>query len=357
MARPPSPPIVVAGPSVTIGDLNFGGATGGWPGGQAPLGGTFAVGPNGDVIVGDGYGGCAACGVFLITPAGVQSVIANFGNSNAAGTDQYGNAYIARDYGSSIIKLPYSAATGTYTGFTTLPTANCLGGTQDTAACVFASGSQSLFAGENGGFSSLFFDGQGNFFFSTDANPANNPDTIYECAASSLPTCSSPTVVFADKSGGLGSVAIDPWGNLFFSDGADNGANTGKISYLEELPLSGGVYATSPTVMTSYTTTAGYNALTGVSANSANTVFFSVANDGVFALPNSSSGPNPAGIYKVSGQGGQGLAVDSIGNLYTVGYLNSLSHTGVAKTILNNFSFGASPVGTAATAAYRDGER
>jgi sugar lactone lactonase YvrE len=351
MARPPSPPIVVTGPSVTIGDLNFGGATGGWPGGQAPLGGTFVVGPNGDVIVGDGYGGCAACGVFLITPAGVQSVIANFGNSNAAGMDQYGNAYIARDYGSSIIKLPYSAATGTYTGFTTLPTANCLGGTQDTAACVFASGSQSLFAGENGGFSSLFFDGQGDFFFSTDTNPANNPDTIYECAASSLPACSSPTVVFADKSGGLGSVAIDPWGNLFFSDGADNGANTGKISYLEELPLSGGVYATSPTVMTSYTTTAGYNALTGVSANSLNTVFFSVANDGVFALPNSSSGPSPAGIYKVSGQGGQGLAVDSIGNLYTVGYLNSLSHTGVAKTILNNFSFGASPVGTAATAA------
>src|SRR6202021_2584563 len=28
MARPPSPPIVVTGPSVTIGDLNFGGATG-----------------------------------------------------------------------------------------------------------------------------------------------------------------------------------------------------------------------------------------------------------------------------------------------------------------------------------------
>ena len=29
----------------------------------------------------------------------------------------------------------------------------------------------------------LFFDGQGNFFFSTDTNPANNPDTIYECSA------------------------------------------------------------------------------------------------------------------------------------------------------------------------------
>ncbi len=255
------PPIVVTGPSVVIGDLQFNGATGGWPGGQAPLGGTFAVGPNGDVIVGDGYGGCAACGVFLITPAGVQSVIANFGNSNAAGTDQYGNAYIARDYGPSIIKLPYNAATGTYTGFTTLPTANCLGGTQDTAACVFAPGTQALFAGENGGFSSLFFDGQGNFFFSTDNNPANNPDTIYECSAQCQAETDGngtypPVVVFADKSGGLGSVAIDPWGNLFFSDGADNGANTGKVSYLEELPFSGGHYAASPTVMTSYTTTA-----------------------------------------------------------------------------------------------------
>jgi sugar lactone lactonase YvrE len=355
MAVTQPPPVVVTGPTVTIGDLQFGGATGGWPGGQAPLGGTFAVGPNGDVIVGDGYGGCATCGVFLITPAGVQSVIANFGNSNAAGIDQYGNVYIARDYGPSIIKLPYSAATGTYTGFTTLPTANCLGGTQDTAACVFAPGTQSLFAGENGGFSSLFFDGQGNFFFSTDANPANNPDTIYECSAQ----CQAETdgngtypavVVYADKSGGLGSVAIDPWGNLFFSDGADNGANTGKVSYLQELPFSGGHFAASPTQITSYTTTAGYNAITGVSANSLNTVFFSVPNDGVFALPNSSSGPNPAGIYKVSGQGGQGIAVDSTGNLYTVGYVNSLSHSGVTKTPLNNLSFGASPVGTAATA-------
>jgi sugar lactone lactonase YvrE len=356
MAITQPPPIVVTGPTVVIGDLQFGGATGGWPGGQAPLGGTFVVGPNGDVIVGDGYGGCASCGVFLITPAGVQSVIANFTNSNAAGVDQYGNAYIARDYGPSIIKLPYDAATGTYTGFTTLPTANCLGGTQDTAACVFAPGTQKLFAGENGGFTSLFFDGQGNFFFSTDTNPANNPDTIYECSAQ----CQAETdgngtypavVVYADTSGGLGSVAIDPWGNLFFSDGADNGANTGKVSNLQELPFTAGHYAPSPTLMTSYTTTAGYNAITGVSANSLNTVFFTVANDGVFALPNSSSGPNAAGIYKVSGQGGQGLAVDSIGNLYTVGYVNALSHTGVTKTLLNSLSLGSSAVGTAATAA------
>ncbi len=360
------PPVVVTGPTVVIGDLQFGGATGGWPGGQAPLGGTFAVGPNGDVIVGDGYGGCATCGVFLITPAGVQSVIANFANSNAAGMDKYGNAYIARDYGASIIKLPYNAATGTYTGFTTLPTANCQGGTLDTAACVFAPGTQAVInagktaGGGNPGFSSLLFDGQGNFFFATDTNPGTgaggNANTIYECSAQCQAETDGagtypPVVVYADASGGLGSVAIDPWGNLFFSDGADNGANTGKVSYLQELPFTAGHYAATPTQITSYTTTAGYNAITGVSANSLNAVFFTVANDGVFALPNSSTGTNPAGIYKVSGQGGQGLAVDSIGNLYTVGYVNALSHGGVTRTLLNNVPFGSSPVGTAATAA------
>jgi sugar lactone lactonase YvrE len=365
MAATLPPPIVVTGPTVVIGDAQFGGANGGWPGGQAPLGGTFVVGPNGDVIVGDGYGGNSSSGVFLITPAGVQSVLANFGNSDAAGMDKYGNAYIARDYASVFIKLPYNAATGTYTGFTTLPTTNCLGGTQDTAACVFAPGTQAVInagktaGGGNPGFSSLLFDGQGNFFFATDTNPGTgaggNPNTIYECSAQCQAETDGagtypPVVVYADASGGLGSVAVDPWGNLFFSDGADNGANTGKVSYLQELPFTAGHYAATPTQITSYTTTAAYNALTGVSASNLNTVFFSVANDGVFALPNSSSGPNPAGIYKVSGQGGQGIAVDSIGNLYTVGYVGSLSHGGITKTPLNNLAFGASAVGTAATA-------
>jgi len=135
-----APPIVVTGPSVLIGDLHLNGAGGGWFSGQAPLGGTFVIGPNGHVIVGDGYGK----GTFEITPSGTQTVLANFDNSNAAGIDQYGNAYIARDYGDTIIKLPYNAATGTYTGFTALPTTNCQGGTQDTAACIFAPGTKAV---------------------------------------------------------------------------------------------------------------------------------------------------------------------------------------------------------------------
>jgi hypothetical protein len=356
------PPIMVTGPSVLIGDMQFNGAGGGWFGGQAPLGGTFVVGPNGDVIVGDGYGGTAGkSGVFQITPAGVQTMLANFTNSNAAGMDQYGNAYIARDYGASVIKLPFVA--GQYVGYTgSTPTTNCLGGTQDTQPCVFAPGTQAVISagatagGGNPGFTSLFFDGQGNFYFATDTNPGTgaggNANTIYKCSAQCQAETDSagtypPVVIYADTKA-LGGVAMDPWGNLFFSDGADNGANTGKASYLEELPFSGGAFASTPTVITTYTTTAAYNAITGVVASNLGTVYFAVANDGVFAVPNSSSGPNAAGIYKVSSLGGKGMTMDAAGNIYEVQYSGTLSHDGVFVTPMGSIGFGASPVGTAA---------
>ncbi|MGD0548667.1 MAG: hypothetical protein ABR991_12690, partial [Terracidiphilus sp.] len=75
--------IVVTGPAVQIGDDRFNGGGGGWFSGQAPLGGTFAVGPNGDAIFGGGYGK----NVYDVSAAGVQTVLAAFNNSNAAGID------------------------------------------------------------------------------------------------------------------------------------------------------------------------------------------------------------------------------------------------------------------------------
>jgi sugar lactone lactonase YvrE len=357
---PPAPavPIVVTGTSVLIGDMGFKSAGGGWFSGQAPLGGTFVAGPNGDVIVGDGYGK----GVFLITPSGTQTVLATLNNSNAAGMDQYGNAYIAHDYGAAIYKVPYNAATAQYVGYTTTPTANCLGGTQDTAACIFAPGTQSVISagatagGGNPGFTSLFFDGKGNFFFVTDTNPGgagSNSNTIYECSAKCQAETDGagtnpPVVVFVDTVP-IGVVSVDPWGNLFFSDGFTNGADTGTVSNVKELPLQSGTYAASPTLLVSYTTTAAYNGISGVVAGNQGAVYFTVPNDGIFAIPNSSSGPNAAGIYKVSTQGGKGMTMDAAGNLYVVQYSNTLGNDGVFVTpMMNNIGSGASPVGTAA---------
>ena len=359
MATGAAAPIILTGPATQIGTLNFNSSGGGWFSGQAPLGGTFVVGPNGDVIIGDGYG----AGVFQITPAGVQSVLAAFNNSNAAGMDQYGNVYIARDYGASIIKLPYNAATGQYAGFTTLPSTNCLGGTQDTAACVFAPGTQSVISagatagGGNPGFTSLFFDGQGNFYFVTDTNPGTgaggNANTIYECSANCQAETDGagtypPILIFTDTKP-IGAVAMDPWGNLFFSDGYTDGPDSGTVSNVEELPLQSGTYASSPTLITSYTTTAGYNGIGGVAIRADGTVYFAVANDGTFAVPNSQSGPVPAGIYKVSTTGGKGIALDSTGNLYQLGYNGTLGATVVDFTPVANFSFAAAATGTAST--------
>jgi sugar lactone lactonase YvrE len=337
--------IVVTGPSTTLGALTGGG----WFN-ASPLGGTFVVGANGSVIVGNGYGNT---GVFEITQAGVETTLVGGGLSNteSAGIDQYGNVYISSDYQPGVIyKLPYNASTGVYAGFTTAPTANCLGGTQDAAACVFASGTQSIWGG-NTGFTSFFFDAQGDFFFvsdtvaaaNTSSTPAGEPNAIYECLASSQPTCSTSKLIYADPHE-IGAVAIDQWGNLFFADGTIGG--TAGATYLEELPLTSGTYASSPTTQITYTSSQSYNGISGVAVNNSGTVYFGVADDGVYALPNAKSGPTPGGIYKVSNEGAKGLTLDSKGNLYVV----SGGNNAVMMT-LGNASLGASAVNTASSTA------
>ena len=351
-----TPPIVVTGSSVLIGDLHFSSGGGGWFSGQAPLGGTFVVGANGDVIVGGGYGKH----VFQITPDGTQTVLANYDNSNAAGMDQYGNVYIARDYGDAIIKLPFVA--GLYVGFSgNAPAANCQGGTLDQTPCVFAPEAKSFIdgvyaAGGNPGFSSLLFDAQGNFFFATDTNPGSGSgfiNTIYECSAQCQAETDGagtypPVSVYVDPHAALGVVAVDPWGNLFFSDG--DGNSSGNKTYVEELPFANGKYASTPTVVTTYSNLSGYNGISGVVASNLGTIYFTVPNDGVYAIPNSSAGPNEAAIYKVSGQGGKGLAMDATGNLYVVQYSGTLGNDGLFMTSMGNIGLGASAVGTATTA-------
>src|SRR5208283_3242168 len=62
MASGNSSPIVVSGTPVQLGALTGGG----WDGSQEPVGGTFVIGVNGDVLVGDGY----SSNFLQITPSG-----------------------------------------------------------------------------------------------------------------------------------------------------------------------------------------------------------------------------------------------------------------------------------------------
>ena len=348
-------PTIVTSQATQIGSLggNYGG---GWAPGQSPVGGNFAVGPNGSVIIGDGYG----TGVFQITPSGVQTVLANMSNTTSAAVDQYGNAYIASIayYGATpaIYKLPYNAMTGTYTGYTTAPTTNCLGGTQDTAACVFAPGTQAVLTAGIGtggaGIAIITFDTQGDLFFATDTQPTKNPNTIYECSAQCQAETDgkgtyAPVLIYADSTP-MGTVVVDPWGNLFFLDGSTN-TSAGDVSNLQELPLVSGFYAATPTTLESYTTKAGYNGLSGLAVDSNGTIYFTTNSDGIFALPNTSTGgPNLAGIYAVSTVGGRGLALDPNGNLYQIPYING---DAVSRILVNNLALSAAPVGGTATTA------
>ncbi len=111
---------------------------------------------------------------------------------------------------------------------------------------------------------------------------------------------------------------------------------------LNEIPLSAGTYAASPTVVESYTNAAGYgNGISGLAIAGNGTIYISVNGDGLFAIPNTQSGgPKPSGIYQLSTQGGKGVAVDSNGNLYGIPYN---SGDVVSFIPVGTLSLGASP--------------
>ncbi len=338
-ANAQKPPIVVSGTPVQLGALT----SGGWDGSQEPVGGTFVIGVNGDVLVGDGY-----TGNFLqITPAGGDTTLASGVGGSAAALDAYGNVYFGGNYNANVYKVPYNAATGQYVGWTTAPTTNCLGGNNDTAPCIFAPAISAFLNTLGGqGYAGLAFDGQGNFFFETNTLPTTTPNTIFECNLACIASSSAtPKLIYSDANP-VGAFQIDPWGNIFFVDGNNS---KGKATNLNELPLTSGSYAASPTIVESYTNAAGYgNGISGLAISGTGTLYFSVNGDGLFAVPNTKSGgPNPSGIYQVSTQGGKGLAIDSDGNLYGIPYNGGdvVSFIPMGKAAL-----GASPKGTAATA-------
>jgi len=335
-----APPIVVSGAPVQLGALTGGG----WDGSQEPIGGTFVIGVNGNVLVGDGY----TSNFLQITPSGTDTTLASgVGASNAA-LDSYGNLYFGGNCNANVYKVPYNAATGQYVGWTTTPTTNCLGGNQDTAPCIFAP-AVSTFLGTLGGqgYAGVAFDGQGNFFFETNTLPTTTPNSIFECNLACIASSSAtPKLIYTDANP-VGAFEIDPWGNIFFVDGKGN--SKGDTTNLNEIPLSAGSYAASPTIVESYTNAAGYgNGISGLAVAGNGTLYFSVNGDGLFAVPNTQSGgPKPSLIYQLSTQGGKGVAIDSKGNLYGIPYNGG---DVVSFIPVGTVALGASPTGTAATA-------
>jgi sugar lactone lactonase YvrE len=160
----------------------------------------------------------------------------------------------------------------------------------------------------------------------------------------------------------VGSLAVDPWRNLFFTDSAldtcdssDGFADQSDASSVKELAFVGGSYAAAP--VTLYTLTPSNPAPFGdevdaLAIDSTGRVYFATQYGGVVGFVNDGTpftGKIVGGdIYGVSTTGAKALAVSGQGDLYVVGskqavsggYLDTLGRVSV-----NRIALPASPMG------------
>jgi sugar lactone lactonase YvrE len=328
--------------------------------GGEPAGSSFAVNQNGDIIVSTSYGGLI---ILVNGQTGAVTTLAT-GSSGTSysgvAVDSQNNYYVPNTYSGVIVKVPY--VNGAYAAYSSSPAGACTG--NDTVACTLPNWS----GGAAEGYlqvAAIAFDAAGDFFF--DSGGGNVPYAIFECSAACLygtgsstvqlykePTAGSPSTTGQLIPGGL---AIDPWGDVFFTDSAYYSSNNESFSSnLNELVYTSGTgYAASPTVLYTETDT-GINLkayddeLAGVAVDSNGTVYFSTEYVGVFAFPNNAGVVDNSKVYGISNQGAKILTLDGKGNVYMAYYSNALSSDAIGYVLVNNVTVPASAVGTAATA-------
>ena len=338
-----------------------------------PAGGSFGVNTVGQIAVAD------TNNLILINAqTGVSTTLGPWSGASAVAVDSKNNIYVGSLYGSPAVvaKVPYigGAANGGYAAFATPSTTTPACTSTSTTECtVTRVGSISP--------SALAFDSAGDMFWITSSSGTAN--SIYECTVACLAGTGSPVLLYTEPtaatapstaSGQLlaGGLAIDPTGNIFFTDSSSY-VNTATYAYtsfysrLNELPASTGTgfsgattgYASAPTVL--YTTTPSSigtynNELDAVAVNgTTGTVYFADQSNGILAFPNT-GGPisvangQPTALYAISTQGAKTLTIDTQGNLYLAAsstVINSSGGDTIAQVGVNNVIVPSSPVGTA----------
>ena len=336
---------------------------GGFPGGGAfsgedPAGGSMAVNSLGVVVAGDTYG---ANVVEFAPPAYAATVISpasSSGNVGAVAIDSSNFLYFADQYNTNILKVPMNA-NGTYTitvntedsGASALPA--CLGDTKGDASvpeCLISNPGTALGAF---GVSSMTFSSSGALFFATDdqgdtggVGPAY---TIYECNALCLYGTTAPVLIYAETvtASGLvatqgqyyiGGLALDTFGNLFFTDSAEtNGSLASAQSNLNELPvvtkaINATLFAAAPIPILTMTNPSpgNYNnAIDAVATDTSGHLYVSVIYSGIYGLVDngslngSSTGAATASSSSLYGIANQDqaklLASDKNGNFWVLG--------------------------------------
>jgi sugar lactone lactonase YvrE len=348
-----SKPAVVVSQANWLSTLQGGGALSG----DNPAGGSFAVNSKGDVLLSTTYGGK------LLLVNGQTGAVTTLSSAiNGPGpvlVDSSDNLYVAQLYAPYILKVPY--VNGAYVPITitgsegdTNPAA-CTG--KDTTLCTFAVGLQTKANGWWFGVASMAFDASGDLFVNTVYSSGSN--NIWECNAKcEFPASGSygaPALLYTDTNY-IGSLALDPWGNLFYTETVYSAGSTSEAlsSSVNELAYTSGAYAAKPTVITTYTDASPYaydDNLDALTADASGNLYYSTSFDGVYVLPNNKGVLNTAGVYTVTNQGAKLLALDASNNIYLVSYSSALGSGGdtLARISLNSVAASASPVGTVAT--------
>src|SRR5215469_16163481 len=349
-----SVPNVVMSQVTTLALLPKGGALAG----SNPSGSSMAVDSAGNLYVSTTYGS-----TIVVFPAGstTATTLGSFSNPGPVAIDPAGNLYIGQAYSATVIKIPL--VSGTFAAISTpgSSTPACTG--TDTVECTLP------FSAPVSGLVSMAFDSAGDLFF-TSTNSGTNKNTIFECTTACLSTgIPAPAVLFAESTTAttegsstalwnLGGIAVDPWGDLFFTDSLLDVTNASNgYSYqssARELVYSGGSYSSTPTTIA--TTTPGSpgnydDQLDGVAVDSNGTVYYATQYDGIFGLLNNKGTVSTTTTYVMSNQGAKILATNGKGDFYVVTYSggDTAMHVGVNVLTATASSVGSNSTATATT--------
>ncbi len=346
-----SVPNVVLSQVTTLAALPNGGALAG----SNPAGGSMAVDSAGNLYAATTYGNTIAEFAAGSTKA---TNLGTFSNPGPVAIDPAGNLYIGQAYSATVIKIPLVSGTLAAISTPGSSTPTCTG--VDTTECALP------FSAPVAGLVSMVFDSAGDLFF-TSTTGGTDPNTVFECTAACVRTGTpAPAVLYAEPAAAvtegsdtayweLGGIAVDPWGNVFFTDSLLDHKDTNGFNYqstVKELTYSSGSYSSTP--VTVYTLTDSSpgdydNQLTSVVTDSNGTVYFASEYDGIFAFPNSNGTVTTTTRYMVSNQGAKLMATDGHGNFYVVSYTtaDTAIHVGVGLITATASSTGSNSTATA----------
>jgi hypothetical protein len=343
-------PNVVISQVTTLAALPNGGALAG----TNPAGSSMAVDSAGNLYLSTTYGGTIA----EYSPGSTTATsLGKFSNGGAVAIDPAGNLYLGQAYSATVIKVPL--VSGTLAAITSpgSSTPTCTG--NDTTECALP------FSAPISGVVAMVFDSAGDLFF-TSENGGTDPDTIFECTAACVLTGTpAPVALYAEPAAvtegsgtanwQMGGVAVDPWGDVFFTDSLLDNKDTNGFSYestVKELTYSAGAYASTPSTL--YTLTDSSPAdnddqLVGVVTDSNGVLYFVSLYDGIYAFPNNNGTVDTTTVRLMSNQGAKVIATDGHGSFFAVTYSggDTALHVGIGALTVPASSVGSSSTANA----------